>query len=364
MILQSKTRRSNFIPNSIPKLLPRAAALGAWLTLAFCPLAHAQGPVPVGELFASDANGQKTLELAGSGMSVVSGSDLAAGIAAATLKLYRGGEVRICPHSGLNVTAGGRGLTLASGTGALEVDYELTQESADILITPDFNITLAGPAKFHFAIGVSTNGNTCVKPMAGNSGEMAFAESLGSGAYKTKPDESILFLTGKLDQHSDFTGECGCPLPQAVQTQHASGTPAPAPAPALRAAPEPTTPPLPQPTPTPVAEIPAAPARSASAASASDPASQIHVEVDTPFVFSAKPSGDRPYAVAKIQISTLPNVIFVQEQVDPIVLPLKPAEVSPKAAKSERPKPVESPKKEKRGFMGRIKGFFGSIFHR
>ena len=331
-------RRLNFMPGS--------TALGPLIVLGFCLRANAQGPLPVGELFASDANGQKTLQLAGSGMSVVSGSDLAAGIAAATLKLYRGGEVRICPHSGLNVTAGGRGLTLASGTGSLEVDYELTQESADILITPDFNITLTGPARFHFALGVSKNGNTCVKPLAGNSGEMTFAESLGSGTYKTKSEESVLFLTGKLNQHTDFTGECGCPAPPPV----------------MQAAPQPK-PPLPQPAPTPVPEKPVALATNAPAPVDSDSAGQIHVQVDTPFVFSATPSADRPSAFAKIQISTLPNVIFVQEQVDPIVLPQKPVEVSSQAGAAP-PKPVEAPKKEKKGFMSRIKGFFGSIFHR
>src|ERR1051326_5266991 len=259
------------------KPLKAPTALGAWIALILCTSARAQGPVPVGELFASDGTGQSTLQLAGSGMSVVSGSDLAAGIAPATLKLYRGGEVRICPHSGLNVAAGGRGLTLATGAGSLEVEYELTQESADILITPDFNVTLAGPGKFHFAFGVSKNGNTCVKPLAGNSGEISFAESLGSGSYKSKADESVLFLGGKLDQHSDFTGECGCP----------------APAPIMRAAPQPT-PALPAPAPTPVPEKPAAMAENAGPAAASDSASQIHVEVDTPFVFSAKPSSDRP----------------------------------------------------------------------
>ncbi|HET9838853.1 MAG TPA: hypothetical protein VFR84_11500 [Candidatus Angelobacter sp.] len=314
--------------------------------LLCCTNARAQGPVPLGELFPSDANGQKTLQLAGSGMSVVSGSDLSAGIAAATLKLYRGGEVRICPHSGLNVSASGRGLNLATGEGSLEVDYELTQESADVLITPDFNITLPGPGRFHFSLGVSKNGNTCVKPMEGNSAELAFSELLGSGTYKSKADEAVLFLTGKLDQHSDFTGECGCP----------------APAPVMRAAPQPT-PALPQPTPTPAPEKPVTMASSASSAAASDHANPVHVEVDTPFVFSARPSGDRPYAVAKIHLSTLPNVVFVQEQVDPIVLPLKPAEVSSKA-KAQTPKPAAPPKKEKKGFFGRMKGFFGPLFHR
>jgi len=331
----------------IPRFqLLRNAILALFPGLLFCAAARAQGPVPLGELFASDANGQKTLQLAGSGMSVVSGSDLSAGIAAATLKLYRGGEVRLCPHSGVNVSASGRGLTLATGAGSLEVDYELTQESADIVMTPDFNITLPGPGRFHFALGVSKNGNTCVKPLEGNSAELAFAELVGSGTYKSKADEAVLFLTGKLDQHSGFTGECGCP----------------APAPVMRAEPQPTPPP-PQAVPTPAPEKPVAVASDISSAPPSDRGNPVHVEVDTPFVFSAKPSGDRPYAVAKIHVSTLPNVIFVQEQVNPIVLPPKAPEVSSQA-KAQTPRPVQAPRKEKKGFMGRIKGFFGSVFHR
>lgn len=324
--------------------LPKRTILLLFSMMVLCACARAQGPVPLGELFPSDANGQKSMQLAGSGMSVVAGSDLSAGIAAATLKLYRGGEVRICPHSGLNVSASGRGLTLASGAGSLEVDYELTQESADVVITPDFNITLSGPGKFHFAIGVSKNGDTCVKPLQGNAAEIAFAELLGSGSYKSKADESVLFLGGKVGQHSDFTGECGCP----------------APAPVMRAAPQPT-PALPPPAPASTPEKTAAVATNSSTPP-SDP-NPVQVEVDTPFVFSAKPSGDRPYAVAKIHLSTLPNVIFVQEHVDPIVLPLKPPEVSSQA-KAQPPRPAEAPKKEKKGFFGRMKGFFGSIFHR
>jgi len=38
-----------------------------------------------------------------------------------------------------------------------------------------------------------------------------------------------------------------------------------------------------------------------------DKPGQVHVQVDTPFVFSARGSG-RSYAVAKVQFSTLPNV--------------------------------------------------------
>jgi hypothetical protein len=66
--------------------------------------------------------------------------------------------------------------------------------------------------------------------------------------------------------------------------------------------------------------------------------------------------------VAKVQFSSLPNVYFVQEKVDPVVLVEKQPEVSPTPV-AETSKPEEKPRKEKKGFMGRMKGFFGSLFH-
>lgn len=257
--------------------------------------------------------------------------------------------MRLCPRSGLSVSVGSSGLLLATGAGALELNYQLTQQAVDVVITPDFNVTLVGPGTFHFALEVSKKGDTCVKPLPGNDSEIAFSELLGTGTYKAKPDEAALFPGGKLDQRTTFSGECGCPTT----------------APVLRAETAPAATPLKENTPV------AKPAERVMVAT-NDPTSslppdrpgQVHVQVDAPFVFSARSSSPRPYAVAKIQVSTLPNVFFVQEQVDPIVLMEKPAEVSLKAGVVEQPKPLEKPKKEKKGFMGRIKGFFGSLFHR
>jgi hypothetical protein len=303
-----------------------------------------QGPVPIGELFASEANGQRSVQLAGSGMSVVSGAELSAGIAPATLKLFRGGEVRICPRTGLSVSAGGHGLLLAAGTGALEVNYQLTPDSEDVLITPDFNITLVGPGTFHFAIEINKKGDTCVKPFPENTSEIAFSELLGTDIYKTRADEGAFFPGARLRQHSAFTGECGCPPALPV---YRAETP-PAPAPPENNAPKPGE------------RIAVATNAPASAAPPEHP-EQAHVEVDAPFVFSARSM--RPYSVAKLQVSTLPNVFFVQEQVDPIVLIEKQPEVSLKT-EPEKPRPTEKPKKEKKGFWGGVKGFFGSLFHR
>jgi hypothetical protein len=340
--LKRRIFRKSIFRKSIFKMSAKLAACAALPLLRLS--AWGQGPVPIGELFASEANGQRTAQLAGSGMSVVSGSELSAGIAPATLKLFRGGEVRICPRTGLSVSAGGHGLMLASGAGALEVNYPLTPDSADVLITPDFNITLVGPGAFHFAIEVNKKGDTCFKPLPGNASEITFSELLGTGIYKTKADEAAFFPGGKLQQHTAFTGECGCPPALPV---YRAETPAPPPPPEENA-------------PKPAERVALATDAPAAAAPPERPG-QVHVQVDTPFIFSAKSA--RPYSVAKLQVSTLPNVFFVQEMVDPVVLMEKQPEVSLKT-EAEAPRPVEKPKQEKKGFLGRVKGFFGSLFHR
>jgi hypothetical protein len=305
----------------------------------------AQNVPPVGELFASDASSSSAMQLAGSGMAVYSGSELSAGIAPATLKLARGGQVRICPNSGLNVTASGQGLMLATGAGSLEIEYQLKQQAADVVITPDFNVALVGPGTFHFALGINKKGDTCVKPLAGNESEITFSELLGTGIYKAAPDQMMVFRGGKLDGKTTLTGDCGCPPAAPVMRAEAQPSPTPAsetpkPAEQVAVTSNETTSPLPP-----------------------DKPGQVHVQVDTPFVFSARPTSGRPYAVAKVQFSSLPNVYFVQERVDPVVLVEKQPEVSLKA-QVDASKPEEKPKKEKRGFMGRVKGFFGSLFHR
>jgi hypothetical protein len=308
--------------------------------------------VPVGELFASEAGEQRPVHLAGSGMTVVSGSELSAGIAPATLKLFRGGQVRICPRSGLSVNAGGHGLMLATGAGALEINYELSPQAVDVVITPDFNLTLVGPGTFHFALEVSKRGDTCIKPLPGNAGEIGLSELAGTATYKTAPDEAAIFPGGKLEEHSAFTGECGCPAGVPVlQTENKP----------------PAVPPQPKEK---EQDVQPKPGEHVMVAG-SDPTSptppdhpgQVHVQVDAPFVFSARASSAGPYSIARLQVSTLPNVFFVQEKVDPLVLMEKTPEVSQKVEVAQ-PRPAEKPRKERKGFLGRIKGFFGSLFHR
>jgi hypothetical protein len=165
------------------------------------------------------------------------------------------------------------------------------------------------------------------------------SELMGSSSFKAKADEAALFLGGKLSQHTSLTEECGCPV--AIPVLRAADQPMNDAAPSEQV-PSEVTDPLPP-----------------------DKPGQVHVEVDTPFVFNARASGARPDMMAKINFSALPNVAFVQETVDPAVLTTSTPEVSVKAAREE-PKPVQPSKesKEKKGFLGRVKGFFGGLFHR
>src|SRR6516164_4669781 len=101
-------------------MLRRAFAFRWAAPLLFCVSASAQAPL--GELFASDPGAPAVAQTAGTGMPVLPGSELTAGIAPATLRLARGGQVRICPQSQLSVDSSGEGLTLGMGAGAIEVD--------------------------------------------------------------------------------------------------------------------------------------------------------------------------------------------------------------------------------------------------
>jgi hypothetical protein len=306
-----------------------------------------QGPAPIGELFASEPAATSAALPAGSGLAVLSGSQLSAGIAPATLRLVRGGQVRLCPRTGLTVNRGGPGLMLGMGAGAIEIDYRLDKSSADLLVTPDFNVRLAGPGVYHWAVGVTSKGDTCFKPLRGNASGIVVSELLGSDSYGLIADERADFPEGRLANHSSLDGECGCPPPAPSMVAEANP-------PDTR----PSTPPM---VPTNDVTAPLPPQRPG----------ETHVEVETPFVFSARAAGGtRPNVVAKLRFSSLPNVVFLQEEVEPDVLIETPAEVSAKEAKPA-PAPAAEPngqkdeaKKEKKGFVGRVKGFFGSIFGR
>ena len=327
---------------STQRKISRPLALAA---LVFPLLAGAQSSQTIGELFASESTAQGPVLLAGTGMSVASGAELAAGKSVATLRLERGGEVRICPNGNMTVSAaqgnvqqGNQELMFAMNGGSVEIDYPIN-DLADTFMTPDFKLMLAGPGVFHFALGVNGKGDTCVKPMRGNSAGIIVSEMIGSAVYQVKPDEAVLFAGGKLSGRGPLVGGCGCPRPPPVMraeekppqpapsTETRAGVTAPRPEPAAVARPDLTAPP---------------PSLNPDA---------TRVQVEAPLLFRGDQPAEPVYAVARIHFSQLPNTFLAQESSKPVVLKPGKGEVSAKS-------------KENKGFFGRVKGFFAALFHK
>jgi len=278
----------------------------------------------VGEMFATDASVRGSVLFAGGGMKIESGSSVTAGDASASVKLNRGGEVRVCPRTTVSVTASstGRDLMFAMNTGSIEAHYMLGS-SADTVMTPDFRILLPGPGIFHFAISSDAQGNACVRALPLNTASLIVSELNGDGTYQVKPNVQVLFKNGSVANPSPLVPpDCGCP--------------APAPPPVLRAEAKPPEPPPPPPQDLPLPKT-------------------EHMEMEAPFVYQAgDPQEDLEFLVAKLRLTS--GSIFGDQAVLP---PPPPSSVQP-AMKEATIKPAKS--QEKKGFFGKMKSFFAAVF--
>jgi len=287
-------------------------------------------PASIGQIFASDATVKGAVALAAGGAHVMSGSTVSAGDATAVLKLDRGGEVRICPHTTMTVASSqtGRDLMLGINAGALETHYTVSA-SADSIVTPDFRILLAGPGRFDFAIESGKGGDTCVRALPGNSSSLIVSELMGDATYQVKPAERLVFRNGKLADPDHDNATCGCVSSPPVL--RAENRPPPEPVPVA-----------PQP---PVAELKPVEA-------------PVHIQVDAPFVYRA----DEPPPPGPSPLEGVVTLHVVKNPPDFLVI-----SPSPEEARVNVPAPVVDTAVNKKlkqgGFFGRVKGFFAAIFH-
>jgi hypothetical protein len=283
----------------------------------------------------------------GAGSSVTAGSDTA------VLHLARGGEVRVCPGTTVSVTPSQNkhDLMLGMSTGALEAHYAL-ESSADSVLTPDFRILFAGPGDFHYAISADSHGNTCVRALMGNTSSAIVSELMGDRIYQVKPTEQAVFHSGQIDKvDTDVPLECGCPPPVPVLRTDNSSTPVPGsqlPAKAHLGGPS----------------TPATYASANVSGGAAPPATlsngpetaplpptqpdDVHIQVDAPFVFTAKNRIALPPPPPVVTVEDRPpeEVAARQVHLDPVV----------------QAPPAPEKKEEHRSFFGRVKGFFAAIF--
>ncbi len=309
----------------------RSSCCAALLLLV--PGAYAQKAI--GDVYATDATVKGSVVLAEGGTRLMSGSSVNAGDSTAVLKLARGGEVRVCANTNMSVTASpsGRDLLLAMGTGAIETDYILGAGS-DSLLTPDFRIQMRGPGAFHVAFASDSRGNTCVHSAPSNAGEVIVTELMGDGRYSVKPGEQVRFSNGEVAGAKMDAGDCGCPAPPppVIKTE----APAPRPAETVEKA-----------------SVVQATAEPAVTAPPPPDASGIPITMEAPFVFSA--SGPPPPKV--------PDAPPMQRRELASLHPIAPPGASPPATADAAPAPTGKKKPEKKGFFGRVRGFFASIFH-
>ena len=288
------------------------------------------------------------------GNRIAAGSSVTAGSDTTVLHLPRGGEVLVCPGTTLSITASEskRDLMFGMSTGAMETHYSLAS-SADAVLTPDFRIMFAGPGEFHFAISADAHGNTCVRSLKGNTSSAVVSELMGNRIYQVRPTEQAVFRAGRIDKvDTDVPLECGCPPP---------------PSPVLRAAnpPAQTTPesqlppsvslgPSAAPAPPNPGQAPSATRLSNGPETAPLPPSQsgqTHAQIDAPLVFSRKERVASPPPAPIEAARDLPVDDSPQRQVhlDAII---------------QSPPPEAKAKPQHRGFFGRVKGLFSSMFHR
>jgi len=287
---------------------------------------------------------------------LAAGSVVTAGSETTVLRLSRGGEVLACPGTSVAITPSPnkRDLMLAMSTGGMEAHYSLGA-SADAVLTPDFRIMFAGPGRFDFAISADSHGNTCVRALEGNASSAIVSELMGDGIYQVRPSEEVVFQSGQIDKKdTNIPPECGCPPPPPVRQNVVTQTP-----------------------PASASELPdkvrlggtSAPATNAGAGSEATvatrsgitlshgpetaplPPSQpndVHVQVDAPFVFSAK---DRAAGVLLKEAAELPVADSSVRQVHlDAVIQVPPQEEEKKA------------KPEHRGFFRRVGGLFKAMF--
>jgi AMIN domain-containing protein len=302
--------------------------------------------------------GPGAIVLAGS--RIRAGSSITAGADTAILHLTRGGEIRVCPGTTVSVTPAQntRDIMVGMSTGALETHYSL-DAAADSVLTPDFRILFAGPGEFHYAISADSHGNTCVRGLTGNTSSAVVSELMGDRIYQVKPSEQAVFGAGRIDKvDSNVPLECGCPPPHPeVLRTDASPTVLPdsnLPAEARLASAQPATEgeKLGSDKPAEQATLSTGPE---TAALPPSPPDDVHVQVEAPFVFSARSRAATPLPPPTEEVASLPVVSLSRPATLNTIVQEPP---TPATAVQSPGRPASAPRR----FFRKVKGFFAALF--
>ncbi|MEO6119336.1 MAG: hypothetical protein ABIP12_01500 [Terriglobales bacterium] len=334
-----------------------------------------QGPLPIGEVQGTDANVRGAVSVGPAGTTLMSGSQVTAGATPTTIKLVRGGELKVCAGSSITITASasGREALVGLSAGAIETHYRLSS-SADTIMTPDFRLLLPGPGDFHFAIGMKGRGDMCVKSLPGNSSAMIVHEVFGEGTHQVRPGDTVVFQKGSVQTPIAMAvgEECGCIGAAAAKLEigKPTATPAVAPVPVaaqpVAAEPVVSQPVAPQPRELSFPEQQSERAAAAIAAGEPPPASaapmpgvsskrnEVITKVDAPIVFRGE---DLPAGKAAASASPAPAATAA-----PAPGATAPGPTEPKADDKSGAKPAEPAKPVKKKWYQRFGSALAKLF--
>ena len=286
---------------------------GVFVLMA-CLISSIAGAQRIGDVYASDATVKGSVRYTSTGLEVDNGSVITAGQHSASVRLARGGQVRICPGTNLTVNSSPKGqeLMFAMSAGSFEGEYDLPP-TADAILTPDFRILISGPAKVNvsitawpsvrrtFGLPLSQMGPFLAASVCGY-----LVSSFSGGAVVRRVGVGRLLLGSSLLIVASLCGYAAAPVPSAPASQVATPSIA-------------TPPPETRPAPTPqqkaaaLAAVQNEPAVAAAASAAASlpqqSAAQVQVQVDAPMVFrgaSTATDGDVTATLARVHIERLP----------------------------------------------------------
>jgi hypothetical protein len=278
-----------------------------------------------------------------------------AGDSTAQVKLARGGDLRVCASTKVNLSrdtsvadAADSALMIALDRGAVEASYE-TGKYSDVLLTPDLRILISGPGTADLNVRVNEKGDTCVDNHGANAPYVTVTSQFEGGVYRVQPNQRVMFEHGSLQQVVDNEAEpCGCPAAAPVVVAETTNAARPVAAGPAAAAPAKTAAEAANPFPLAqsegLAKTPAAPVKPVV------PVGVAHAEVAAPITYdaAATPNPAAPAAAgaepAALSAAKAPAAVETDSE------PMN-AEIAPvRAAKTHR------------GFFHSVGHFFAKVF--
>ena len=167
-------------------------------------------------LAADKVKGQ--IEVAGGKAVIAASGEVSAGSHAALVQLTHRGEVRLCATTTVALSAATprtddlSGLMLSLSHGALEARFA-TGHNADVILTPDFRISISGPGVANVDVRLGDGGDTCVDNHGEHPATVVVSSVFEGGAYSVGAGQRVMFEHGSLREVVDLEKEsCGCPV--------------------------------------------------------------------------------------------------------------------------------------------------------